>query len=88
MSRKKVLELLRSEKGGYLSGEDLSRRLGLSRTAIWKAVDGLRREGYEIEAPEQAAATVSPPPRDALTGRDSQRSGGYGCGGLGAALLR
>ena len=66
MSRKKVLELLRSEKGGYLSGEDLSRRLGLSRTAIWKAVDGLRREGYEIEARTGCGYRLAAAP-DALT---------------------
>lgn len=50
MSRKTVLALLRAGEGAYLSGEELSRRLGLSRTAVWKAVDALRREGYGIEA--------------------------------------
>lgn len=48
-SRDAVLSLLRKEEG-FLSGEALSRRLGLSRAAVWKAVDALRREGYEIEA--------------------------------------
>lgn len=41
MSRQTVLQALRSREGGYLSGEELSRQLGLSRTAIWKAVDAL-----------------------------------------------
>ena len=50
MSRETVLELLRGGAGDFLSGEELSRRLGLSRAAIWKAVDALRREGYVIEA--------------------------------------
>lgn len=50
MSRKTVLALLRASEGAFFSGEELSRRLGLSRTAVWKAVDALRREGYEIEA--------------------------------------
>ena len=50
MSREQVLELLRSEDGSFLSGEQLSERLGLSRTAVWKTVKALRREGYEIEA--------------------------------------
>lgn len=48
-SREAVLSLLRGEEG-FLSGQELSRRLGLSRAAVWKAVDALRREGYEIEA--------------------------------------
>ena len=50
MSRETVLELLRDGAGDFLSGEELSRRLGLSRAAIWKAVDALRKEGYVIEA--------------------------------------
>ena len=50
MSRETVLALLRAREGAFLSGEELSRQLGLSRTAIWKAVDALRREGYDIEA--------------------------------------
>lgn len=33
-----------------LSGEELSRRLGVSRAAVWKAVTALRSEGYTIEA--------------------------------------
>ena len=50
MSRETVLEALRRSGGAFLSGEELSRQLGLSRTAVWKAVDALRRAGYEIEA--------------------------------------
>ena len=50
MSREEVLETLRREQGGVVSGQELSRRLGLSRAAVWKAVDGLRRDGYVIEA--------------------------------------
>lgn len=48
-SREAVLSLLRGEEG-FLSGQELSRRLKLSRAAVWKAVDALRGEGYEIEA--------------------------------------
>ncbi len=50
MSRETVLALLREREGEFLSGEELSRRLGFSRAAVWKAVDVLRREGYAIEA--------------------------------------
>lgn len=50
MSRGQVLALLRARSGEYLSGEQVSAQLGLSRAAIWKDVDALRREGYEIEA--------------------------------------
>lgn len=43
----KVIEIL-SEAGDYVSGEELSRQLGVSRTAIWKYIKALREEGYEI----------------------------------------
>ncbi len=44
--------ILRSLKGhdGYLSGEEISRALNISRAAIWKYMDQLRALGYEIEA--------------------------------------
>jgi BirA family biotin operon repressor/biotin-[acetyl-CoA-carboxylase] ligase len=33
---------------GYLSGEELSRTLGVSRTAIWKHIRALQKKGYKI----------------------------------------
>lgn len=45
-----VLEALKEVKPGYLSGEQLSRRLEVSRTAVWKYINELKLEGYEIEA--------------------------------------
>lgn len=33
-----------------LSGERLARRLGISRNGVWKAIEQLRRDGYQIEA--------------------------------------
>jgi len=35
---------------GPLSGEELARRLGCSRAAVWKHVAALRRQGYRIDA--------------------------------------
>ena len=50
MSKQTMLALLRARPGEFVSGEQVSEKLGLSRTAIWKAVDALRKEGYVIEA--------------------------------------
>lgn len=50
MSRMAVLKFLREQEPDFISGEELSRRLSLSRAAVWKAVEALRREGYLIEA--------------------------------------
>lgn len=38
------------EQAGYLSGQQICERLEVSRTAVWKAVNSLRKDGYEIEA--------------------------------------
>lgn len=35
---------------GYLSGPEMSKDLRISRSAIWKHIRSLRREGYHIEA--------------------------------------
>lgn len=44
-----ILTILR-QAGDYLSGQEISRTLGVSRTAVWKAVEKLRQEGYIIES--------------------------------------
>ena len=46
----RVLEELEANRGSYFSGEALALRLQVSRTAVWKAVDRLRAEGYPIQA--------------------------------------
>lgn len=38
------------ESDGYVSGQQLCEKLGVSRTAVWKAVNGLKEEGYQVEA--------------------------------------
>lgn len=43
-----VLALL--QDGGYLSGEQLSETLGMTRAAIWKHIQALRSEGYVIQS--------------------------------------
>ncbi len=44
-----ILRLLK-EDGGYISGQQICNRFAVSRTAVWKAVEQLKKEGYEIEA--------------------------------------
>lgn len=50
MNQNTLLEMLERNPGEYLSGEELSRRLSISRTAVWKQINKLRDEGYEFEA--------------------------------------
>ncbi len=50
MSKETVLKLLQKHSGNYVSGEGISGELGITRAAVWKAVNALRRDGYAIEA--------------------------------------
>ncbi|MBT9140985.1 MAG: Bifunctional ligase/repressor BirA [Dehalococcoidia bacterium] len=45
-----VLAGLKEHLGRYVSGEQLSNRLQVSRTAVWKHIGGLREDGYVIES--------------------------------------
>ncbi len=48
--RTDILELLRTAGDGYVSGEEIAARLGVSRTAVWKHIQELREAGYDIES--------------------------------------
>jgi len=46
----KIINIFKEKKNSYVSGEDLSKKLGVSRTSIWKHIEHLREIGYGIEA--------------------------------------
>ena len=48
MGKAEVLSLLRD--GEYVSGEEISRALGVTRAAVWKAVQALRADGCSIDS--------------------------------------
>ncbi len=48
--RAEILRLLRQNTEGYISGEDISKLLNVSRTAIWKHMQVLKEEGYQISS--------------------------------------
>lgn len=63
-TKEKVAFALKDAQGKYLSGQELSKKFSLSRTAIWKQVAALRKEGYVIEAlPRQGYQLISSPDR-------------------------
>lgn len=41
--------MLEEHQGRFVSGEEIGRRLGASRAAVWKQVQALRRRGFGIE---------------------------------------
>lgn len=44
-----ILSLLR-DRGDYVSGQELCEHFNVSRTAVWKAINQLKKEGYCIQA--------------------------------------
>ncbi|MDD1757893.1 MAG: biotin--[acetyl-CoA-carboxylase] ligase [Methanotrichaceae archaeon] len=48
MGDHKILDHLTS--GSWISGEQIASRLGISRAAVWKQIQGLRARGYEIDS--------------------------------------
>lgn len=45
-----IIRLLKKSGRDFISGQDISNRLGVSRTAIWKYINQIRDDGYEIES--------------------------------------
>ncbi len=50
MIRHTILKMLQQHPGEFVSGEEISSALGVTRSAVWKGVDALRRQGYDIES--------------------------------------
>lgn len=50
MKEDKVLVFLREQKGAFVSGEEISKKLKVTRAAVWKDIQVLKKTGYEIEA--------------------------------------
>lgn len=44
----KILNIFRSSNGEFISGEEISEKLKITRAAVWKHIEQLRKEGYEI----------------------------------------
>ncbi|MGL5042547.1 MAG: biotin--[acetyl-CoA-carboxylase] ligase [Culicoidibacterales bacterium] len=47
-TKDKILEILISTDSNYISGEEIATKLGLSRNAVWKQIQTLKSEGYDI----------------------------------------
>lgn len=49
-TKDRVLALLETHRGTYISGEQIAASLSVSRNAVWKAINALRQSGYQIDA--------------------------------------
>lgn len=48
--RQTILQLLTNQHDTYVSGQEISEKLGVSRTSVWKHIQALREKGYEIDS--------------------------------------
>lgn len=49
-TRKKLIDLLASGRNEFISGQFMSEKLNVSRSAIWKHMNELKKDGYEIKS--------------------------------------
>lgn len=54
MVKDELIHILKQNKGKYISGQALCKRLNVSRTAIWKYINELKEEGYTIDSQHKA----------------------------------
>lgn len=65
--RNKIIKVILNNKDNFISGEDLSNKLGISRTAVWKHIKKLKEEGYNIESVNKKGYRLESFPGDLLT---------------------
>ena len=58
-TKQDVLRLLYSTVDKPLSGQDIAEQLNLSRTAVWKAIQQLKKDGYEITSSTKVGYQLS-----------------------------
>ncbi len=61
-----ILTLLRNS-GDYVSGQQLCDRFGVTRTAVWKVINQLKEEGYQIESVSGKGYRLTEGPADILS---------------------
>ncbi|WP_420094278.1 biotin--[acetyl-CoA-carboxylase] ligase [Paenibacillus faecalis] len=78
-----LLDIFLDHPGQFVSGEEISRRLNISRTAVWKQINKLRNAGYEFEALPRLGyrMTERPEPLDPkwLAEHAASLNGSFGC---------
>lgn len=48
--KEKILHLLKEYEKSFISGQRISKELGVTRTAVWKYINILKEDGYKIES--------------------------------------
>ncbi|GIN21073.1 MAG TPA: biotin--[acetyl-CoA-carboxylase] ligase [Bacillus bacterium] len=78
--RQQLIEALSDAEGEFLSGQALAEIIGCSRTAIWKHIEELRKDGFVLEAVRNKGYRIVSTPEemtenDILYGLETERFG-------------
>lgn len=78
--RQQLIQALSDAEGDFLSGQALAEIIGCSRTAIWKHIEELRRDGFVLEAVRNKGYRIVSTPEkitenDVLYGLETERFG-------------
>lgn len=65
--RDKIIKIMLESESEFISGEEISKILGISRTAVWKHINNLKEQGYEIESINKKGYRLKEKPMDILT---------------------
>ena len=49
-TKTELLALLEAKRGEIIAGQEVANALGVSRAAVWKAMEALRKEGQQVES--------------------------------------
>ncbi len=49
-TKERIYKILEESQNEFISGEKIAETLSLSRAAVWKAINALKKDGYKIEA--------------------------------------
>ncbi|MFD2640366.1 biotin--[acetyl-CoA-carboxylase] ligase [Piscibacillus salipiscarius] len=63
-TRKRLIDLLSNHQQPYISGQQLSDELNISRSAVWKHMNALKKEGYQIEGVTNKGYRIVSSPND------------------------
>lgn len=69
--RKQLLKIFSEQDGQFVSGQLICEKLGCSRTAVWKHIEELRKDGFELEAVKRKGYRIVKKP-DKISGNEIQ----------------
>lgn len=68
--RKKIINIILDNNREFISGEEISKQLGISRSAVWKHIKSLKEEGYNIESINKKGYRLIEKPKDLLSSQN------------------